>query len=474
MSQNAYIQALQNQQDYAQRLQQQQAQEQEQRKKKSSGGSILISALAADSIYNDGEIRKAISNSLFGDSSSPTTIGGLSPTTPVASSVNGGTVLANQSVAPMTPTGVVEPVTSFNYGQGILGGVQAIQGLSQLRQGNMLGGGINTVAGGANIAASLGSQTGASIAGVATPIAGLYGAYQTAKLTGAMPTGSKRNTSAAVSGAASGAAIGSVIPGIGTAIGAVIGGLAGFLGSDVFGSSKDKDQMKRDAVRKQLQKVNFLDKDFNLKLADGSIFSGIKIDGKAKEGYGVLPDGRKMHAFDLNHEDPLVQKLIPRVNPLVAVLTGGDQKLTSDFTGYLVRAAMSNSGGDYNKALANVQSFYRQLDANPKLLHEQIDAMLSSNKIDATTAKIWKDDITRTTAGMKWGDTPAPVPTGGRRAPAQPKIPPPPPPSGNQNFAAEFNQRNQQNNAASQQQDVGAMYSSFARNFVPQQQRSIG
>lgn len=485
MAQNPYIDALRSQQEYSQRLQQQQSQQSEQKKKKSNIGSIATAALIADSVYNDGEIRKAAIEgleSLF-DSGGASNIAGASSgfipgVTPVASSAapGGGTLLATPSgtdfgqFAPMTPTGIQTPPSNFNYGQGILGGAQLIQGIGQLRGGNTLGGGINTVAGGLNLgAAYYGPQsTAASVLPAANIAAGLYGAYQTAKLTGAMPTGRARNTNATVSGAIAGASIGSAVPVVGTVIGAAIGAIAGFVGSEVFGSSKDKDQMKRDTVRKELSKVGFLDKGFNLSLADGSKVN-IGVDGKAKKEYGVLPNGQAMHAFDLNQEDPLVQKLIPNVNPLVSVLAGGDRKLTSDFTGYLVRAAMSNAGGDYNKALANVRSFYQQLQASPKLLHQQIDKMLAENKIDATTAKIYKDDITRTTAGMKFGDEPIKIGVPQPRYPAQPKPTPPPPPSGSQNYAAEFNQRNQQANP--QQQDIGAAYNNFARNFIPQQQQ---
>jgi hypothetical protein len=111
-----------------------------------------------------------------------------------------------------------------------------------------------------------------------------------------------------------------------------------------------------------------------------------------------------MHAFDLDQSNPIVKQLIPLVNPLVNALTGGDKKLASDFTGYLVRAAMSNSGNDVQKAITNIQSFYRQLNASPAALSATFDKMVEEKRIDKATAQIYKDDATRATSGMKWGD----------------------------------------------------------------------
>jgi hypothetical protein len=67
-------------------------------------------------------------------------------------------------------------------------------------------------------------------------------------------------------GAAAGAAAGSVVPVVGTIIGAAVGMLA----SRYAGSSKDKGQMRRDAVRGALQERGLLDENWRGTLADGS------------------------------------------------------------------------------------------------------------------------------------------------------------------------------------------------------------
>ncbi len=237
---------------------------------------------------------------------------------------------------------------------------------------------------------------------------------------------------------------------------------------NAVGSGKDRDQFNRDQVRKSFGELKFVDDQFNVSLADGTKFN-IGVDGKAKPEYGIDPNtGKAMHAFDLNHSDPLVKQLVPMVNPLVNVLTGGDKKLASDFTGYLVRAAMSNSGGDFKKAMSNVQSFYQQLNANPTDLASSIDKMLADKKIDAQTAAIWKNDINKATSGMNWGNTGTGSNIGGFKIKSTPPPKPAPQPyqptkSVSQSYAA----RSQQTQAP-QGQNVGALYSNFAKNFVPQ------
>lgn len=227
---------------------------------------------------------------------------------------------------------------------------------------------------------------------------------------------------------------------------------------------KGKDQFMRDKVREGFQKMGFVDSNFNVKLADGSTFN-IGVDGKAKADYGVNPQtGKPMHAFDLDQANPIVKQLIPLVNPLVNVLTGGNKKLASDFTGYLVRAAMSNSGNDVQKAIGNIQSFYRQLNASPTSLNAALDKMVENKQIDQATAKIYKDDILRATSGMKWGDAQA----GGiggfsfKMPTIKPVTPPPPTYSVDATAGQQAYMNTMNKLGASNQSDA---YSNFARNF---------
>lgn len=465
-----YQQLIANQQAQKQTVLENQQQRQEQAKKNQLVNTIS-QGLVADQMLTSGEGRKQLGSFIadqLGIGSTP--ISSIPTNTPVASSINGGTVLADGSVAPMSPTGLQATPTSFDWGSGIAGGLQTINAIDQYKKGNKLGAGIYGVAGVSNIGSALGNETLGGIAPIAGGLAGLYQGYQTAKMIGDAPTGRGRTIGGAVGGAGAGASIGTaILPGVGTAIGAGAGALLGAIGAE-FGSSKDKDQMGRDAVRKKFGELKFVDDQFNVSLADGTKFN-IGVDGKARPEYGIDPNtGKAMHAFDLNHSDPLVKQLVPMVNPLVNVLTGGNAKLASDFTGYLVRAAMSNSGGDFKKAMANVQGFYQQLNADPKALSASIDSMLGEKKIDAQTAAIWKNDINKATAGMNWGSQGAGsqiiIGGGGFKSTPIPK-PAPQPYQPTKSVSQSYAARSQQTQAP-QGQNVGALYSNFAKNFVPQ------
>lgn len=184
---------------------------------------------------------------------------------------------------------------------------------------------------------------------------GAYAAYNNWKsLDGAAGKLNYNDKMSAASMAAAGAAIGSVIPGVGTAIGAVIGGAYGFFADDLR-TGKGKDQLKRDLVREGLEKKKFLDKDGRFTLKDGTTFE------MGKDGGFKYADG--MRAYEVDHKNPLQSVTFGHALPIAEMLTNGDPKLTSDFAGYLTRAAISNTT-DLNSALDNVKDMAERLGVN--------------------------------------------------------------------------------------------------------------
>jgi hypothetical protein len=184
--------------------------------------------------------------------------------------------------------------------KGAAGAAQLYSAYKSYKSGDMLGAGVQGIGGATTLATSgvVGSaaKTAATeaLGGYLVPgvqiAAGLYGAKQTADITGSMAAGKQRDTASAISGgmaglslglgagtlagmaggltagAAAGAAAGSVVPVVGTIIGAAVGMLA----SRYMGSSKDKGQMRRDAVRGALQERGLLDDNWQGTLADGT------------------------------------------------------------------------------------------------------------------------------------------------------------------------------------------------------------
>lgn len=126
-------------------------------------------------------------------------------------------------------------------------------------------------------------------------------------------------------------------------------------GIDTF-SGKDKDQTYRDNVRKNWQSTGVLDKDFNLTLADGNKFDVGK-DGSI-QNYNV----------DFNKEG--IGDVVAMANPLAAIMSGGSEKLTSDFAGYLTNAALSS--GD---AKANIRKVYEDAGIDWEIAHGIISEM---------------------------------------------------------------------------------------------------
>ncbi len=115
--------------------------------------------------------------------------------------------------------------------------------------------------------------------------------------------------------------------------------ITGTVAGSLFGSGKDQDQQDRDAIRASMVESGFLDPDYNVSLAGGQKFD-IGRDGS-----------EQLYNFDASAPD--AGRDLNLVAPLAKILTGGDEKLGSDFSGYLTNAVRST--GD---PLANAKELY--------------------------------------------------------------------------------------------------------------------
>jgi hypothetical protein len=175
----------------------------------------------------------------------------------------------------------------------------------------------------------------------------------------------KKNT---LGGAKSGALVGSYFGPLGAGIGAGVGSVVGALKS-AFGGHKSKDQYKRDEIRNTLERLGLASKEGGthyLTLADGTKFN-IGLDG-SKAGY------------NMDMKNKLVQDLIPYALPLSYGIVGPNKdKESTDLTGYIVNAAVSNSGGDINKAKENLKAFYSKVgEINPEAFPAERRKILES------------------------------------------------------------------------------------------------
>lgn len=221
---------------------------------------------------------------------------------------------------------------------------------------------------------ALGSTAGQILGGVGAA----YSAYSLFK-----NWGNGDVVGGAVNGAATGAYIGSVVPGVGTAIGAVVGGLIG-AASGLFKAGKHEDQIARDGVRKALIENGMLSSDYKLTLANGSGYD-IGKDGGFKL---INVDGSTRGAYDVDFQHPLAERTVGMAQSFVSVLMGGDKKLSSDFTGYVVNAALSNAS-TMEEAQANLLSIFSQFKLSPETTLQGISAMAQQGVITQEVAQAY-------------------------------------------------------------------------------------
>jgi hypothetical protein len=191
-------------------------------------------------------------------------------------------------------------------------------------------------------------------------------------ITGAIDIVSKWGKSSpaqgAMSGAALGAAVGSFFPGVGTAIGGALGSLVGgMIGSIKVG--KHADQKARDSVRAAMVERGFLDANYTMQLANGGSYN-MGLDGGPKAELG----GRR--PFEVDFNNPLTAQTVAWINPIADLLTGGDEKLKTDFAGYFTNAALTGAKS-LDEVAVNVVGMMQQMKISPAALKDWV--MYSGN-----------------------------------------------------------------------------------------------
>lgn len=309
-------------------------------------------------------------------------LGGLAPSTGVGSSITGGTMLADGTVAPMTPgfapqePGMFGNVNLGALAQGGLGALQGYQGYKQFQSGDKIGGGLGIAGGLANVGGALGSQTLGSVAG---PIGAAYGAYTLGRMGlkgGDYTSADTKNL--AMQGAAAGASIGSVVPGIGTAIGATIGAALGGI-TGLTGSKKGRQQVIRDKWRDAMLSNNsgLFNADYKGQLADGSTYDW------GKEGKGRFK-------FDFNK--PTVGKAAAYGNVLAAI-QGATGKAGEAIATQYLGASTSNAGDDLSKVQDNYKSFMGRMGIDQASGQAQLDKLRQEGKLDEQRYQVYSNDL---------------------------------------------------------------------------------
>lgn len=253
-------------------------------------------------------------------------------------------------------------VTAGQVAQGVGGAIQAKGGYDQWQEGDEVGGGLNMAAGGANVGAAAGSSSAAAAGPYLSGAIGSYNAYNS--LNG--PGSDEHRSNEAYKDLVTAYGDFWTLGGVSLAkkafsketkeIDSVIDPIAENKYMQMFGNpylyaaaklmrGKDEDQMRRDAVRKMMKESGFVDENYNLSLANG-----LKFD--------IGQDGTK-NLYNVDLSTPEAERDLKLVAPLAQILTGGDKKLGSDFSGYFTNAI--RSGGD---VLANAKEMYSKAGIN--------------------------------------------------------------------------------------------------------------
>jgi hypothetical protein len=229
-----------------------------------------------------------------------------------------------------------------------------------------------------------GAATALATVGVASEWAGIMGA-----IVGAADIAANWGRSTPAKGAASGTALGAaigtmILPGTGTAIGAAVGALAGGL-LGCIKTGKHADQKVRDQIRSFLQERGVIDENYTIGLANGSRFN-IGYDGGPKAELG----GRR--PFETDMTNPLTKYAISWLNPVVAFLSQGNQKVQSDFVGYLANAALSNAKS-IDDLRANVNSIIKQFGLDDKTIVSGVSEAVKSGALDKDIGAAWINGV---------------------------------------------------------------------------------
>lgn len=212
-------------------------------------------------------------------------------------------------------------------------------------------------------------------------------------------------------------------------LGLLGGGLLG-AGHGLFSSSKGKDQQYRDALRADMIDRKIIDDNYNLNFSDGFKYD-IGQDGGARlQNAGANIDGRNdRSAFEVDFSAPGAGEIVGKVNPLVAILTGGNLG-DINMLGYFANAIQAAPGADKNMY---ARELYAKYGIDHDTAYSEIGRLQQEGKISAADADAFRNGLDETfgVGAYKNKNTLASVAPSAFQTPATatPEIPTPTPPS---------------------------------------------
>lgn len=149
-------------------------------------------------------------------------------------------------------------------------------------------------------------------------------------------------------------------------------GMAGLneLGVDIgFGSGKSKEQRMRDSMRSHFQDTGLFDEDWNLQLADGTLYDMGRDGGKKLQGgsFAGRESGERF-THDVDWSKDYAGDLVGNIQPVLNLMFGdaGNQ-----FVGHFVNAATSNAD-NLEEAQANARHIFGNMGLDRDTIYQGV------------------------------------------------------------------------------------------------------
>jgi hypothetical protein len=168
-------------------------------------------------------------------------------------------------------------------------------------------------------------------------------------------------------------------------------------------SGKSEPQQERDDFRGLLQNANIADSNYQIKLADGSMYN-IGLDGKTKlQNVGTnINDKQTRNVWDVDFSNPLATFAVDKLDPLIrTIYKDGKGRKLEQYTGMLVNAVTSNAQTQEQVA-ANIEHILR----NSKFMEDPALAGLMQPTPQAETIvpRPGKGEVARVSPGLYRND----------------------------------------------------------------------
>lgn len=183
---------------------------------------------------------------------------------------------------------------------------------------------------------------------------------------------------------------------------------------EFLGSGKDKDQQSRDFYRKRSEEIGAT-KDYKVTLVDGTQVD-LGLDGGATyKG----KDGKELHAYDLDFSDPRAAQVAADLDPLAAILSGGNEKGRNDVASQFGKAALTS--GDPR---ANALKFYADHGlGDAATVIQTLDDLVSRGKLSQEQRDIFANSANILFSGQGAAPQASQMQTLPNRTPTNPAVP---------------------------------------------------